>query len=165
MKVKNVNVYSFEELSEKAKQKAMDHWRQGEQYPFFDDALLCLKTFVGHFGGSVLNYSIGDGRDTFVKTDLKPANFRGRKLKDFDPNHMPTGIWLDGGLWNEFFHEFRKTGDSFYAYQMAIEQFLIDVRNDVEHYFSDEQVIETFEINEYEFNPDGSFFFGEVANA
>lgn len=164
MQIKQVKTYKYDELSERAQRKAIDNWVMGEQYPFFDEAVLCLKTFVEHFGGKVLNYSLGDGRETFVKTTLSPENFRGKKLKDFDPNYMPTGIWLDGGIWNEFYHVFKRTGDAYYASQMAIQQLQLDVRNDVENYFSDDYVIETLEINDYDFTADGSFFFGEVAN-
>ncbi len=165
MQIKQVKTFKFNELSERSQRKAIENWIGMEEYPFFDEAMLSLKTFVENFGGSVKDYSMGDGRNTFVKTTLSPASFRGKKLKDFDPNYMPTGTCFDGGIWSEFYHEFRKTGDAYYASQIAIEQLLLDVRNDVENYFSDEYVIETFEANDWDFTADGSFFFGEVANA
>jgi hypothetical protein len=116
----------------------------------------------------VLDYSIGgEVYRSYVKTTVDRSYFRGVKLKDIDHTQMPTGYYLDCTLWGTMKEEFSKTGDAFYAYQQAIESVLHDIAVDVEYRYSDEALIESIEINDYEFTEDGeiinSKYFMEAA--
>jgi hypothetical protein len=168
MKIKNVKVYSFDELSDSSKGTVLAYFGERVDYPWFSDALDSIKAFVEHFHGRVLDYSIGgEVYRSYVKTTIDPSNFRGVKLKDIDHTQMPTGYCLDCTLWGTMKEEFSKTGDAFYAYQQAIESALADIASDVEYQYSAEALIEMIEANDYEFTEDGeiinSKYFQEAA--
>lgn len=153
-----IEVFNFEELEDEAKEKAREVFRATWHYPWFDESMASAKAFVKHFGGSILNWSVGDTRHAFIKTDLTKDSFRGVKLKSINPDHMPTGYCSDTALWGEFHQVFKATGDAFYAYQQAIESFLFYVQRDVEDFYSDSNIDETLTLNEYDYLADGSLF-------
>lgn len=164
MKIKKIACYTFEELSQSSKEKAVAKFSEHDEYPWFDDAMASATAFVEHFGAKITNYSIGaEAHRGYVKTSIEPSSFRGMKLKDFDRDHMPTGYCIDCDIWQEFYDEFKKTGHAHHAFNMAIESFLYAVQRDVEGYFSFEHMAELLTINEYEFNEDGSWFTGVEA--
>jgi hypothetical protein len=167
MKIKNVKVYSFDELSDSSKGQVLAYFRERVEYPWFPDALDSIKAFVEHFKGRILDYSIGgEVYRSYVKTTIDQSYFRGVKLKDIDHTQMPTGYALDCTLWGTMKEEFSKTGDAFYAYQQAIESALADIASDVEYQYSDEALIEMIEANDYEFTEGGeivSKYFKEAA--
>lgn len=158
METIEIQVYSFEELDDKAKERARDWWKQGLDYPWFDDALASIRAFVGYFGGQVNDWSIGDrGRD-YIKTDVTKDNFRGLKLKEFKPDFEPTGYCLDYTLWGTFHSTWKQTSDPLYAFEQALEAAMCDVASDVEYQYTDESVDENLIINEYQFTKDGRIF-------
>lgn len=66
MKTISINLYSFNELSEEAKQKAIDKWYEYEDFPgFYNDLTESLKSKYPEFLNPVLSYSLsycqGDG--------------------------------------------------------------------------------------------------------
>jgi hypothetical protein len=159
MKIKNVKVYSFDELSDSSKSQVLAYFGERVDYPWFSESLDSIKAFVEHFHGRILDYSIGgEVYRSYVKTTVDRSYFRGVKLKDIDHTQMPTGYYLDCTLWGTMKEEFSKTGDAFYAYQQAIESVLHDIAVDVEYRYSDEALIESIEINDYEFTEDGEIF-------
>ena len=155
METIQVTLYTFEELDDNAKDAARDWLRQGMDYPWFNESMGSIRTFVEHFGGRVLDYSMGErGRD-YVKTDVGPGNFRGLKLKDFKPDYLPTGYCIDCDLWQTFHKEWKRTGDPAYAFQQAIEAALSAIARDVDYQYSDACIDETLKINEYRFTENG----------
>lgn len=158
MKTVELTVYKFDELNDKAKERARAWYRRDFEYPWWSEVQDSLKTFCAEFGVKVLDYSMGDTRDEYIKTDATNANFRGFKLKDFDRNAMPTGYCLDCDLRYTFADEFKKHGDALGAFKDALNAFLIGVRNDVEYQYSDEAVDESLVCNEYDFTEDGNIF-------
>jgi len=140
MRIIEIQIFTFDELSEKAKQKAIDYFAQTLDYPWHSENEESLKFFKHHFG----------------VTD-KPDNlhFRGLKLKDFDPDYMPTGHGIDWDLWNTFYKEFKRTGSALLAYNDAIQTFEIAVERDIADYCSEEQIVEMILCNGYEFTIDG----------
>lgn len=158
MKTIQVTVYPFNELDEAAKERARDWWRAGLDYPWFDDAMASVRAFVEHFGARVNDWSIGErGRD-YIKTDISKDHFRGRRLKDFSPDHMPTGYCLDCDLWGTFYKEWKRTTDPLYAFEQALEAALCAIASDVEYQYTDECVDENLTINDYQFTKDGRIF-------
>jgi hypothetical protein len=151
-------IYTFEELNDEAKEKARNWYRNGLQYPWWDEVKDSLKSFCDEFGITVLDYSIGDARREYIKTDATNANFRGFKLKDFDRKAMPTGFCFDCDLRYTFADQFKQYGDALGAFNEALEAFLQSVRNDVEYQYTDEVVDESIEANGYEFTEDGVYF-------
>jgi hypothetical protein len=159
MEILEITVYSFDELEDKAKEKAREWWRRDLDYPWFDEAIGSIRAFVRHFGAEVTDWSLGSGsgRD-YIKTDITPAHFRGVKLKDIHRDYMPTGYALDADLWGEFYRVFEKTGDSKYAFDQALEEAILGIQRDIDYQYSDECVDETLRINQYRFTADGKVF-------
>lgn len=148
-------IYTFDELNDEAKERARAWFREDFDYFGFGEAMDSLKDFCSEFGVKVLDYSMGDTRNEYIKTDATNANFRGLKVKDFDREAMPTGVWFDNELRYTFADEFKRTGDALHAFQQALDQLLSAVRKDIEYQYSDECVDEIMILNEYEFTEEG----------
>lgn len=157
MQTVEIQIFHFNELDERAKERAREWYRADCEYPWFSEAKDCLTAFCDHFGVKVLDYRIGDCQG-FVKTDAGQHHFRGVKLSEQLRDAMPTGLWLDCELFMHFYDEFKNTGDAKAAFEDALYNFTRAVRNDVESYYSDESIDENIEINEWTFTADGKFY-------
>jgi hypothetical protein len=157
MQVVEIQIFHFNELEERAKEKAREWYRVSCDYPWYDEAMDSLRAFCDHFGVKVRDYSIGDDRG-FVTTDAEQRHFRGVKLSEQVRDFMPTGLWLDCELFMHFYDEFKNTGDAKAAFEDALYNFTRAVRNDVDSYYSDETIEESMEINEWTFTADGKFY-------
>jgi len=160
MQIIELQVFTFDELSDEAKEKAREWWRVNLDYPWFKESMDSIRAFVGHFGANVKDYEIGDSRRDYIKTDITQDHFRGRKLKDVDPEYMPTGYCLDCDLWLTFQKEWERTADPMYAFEQALEAALSAIRADVEYQYTNEAVDECLIINDFQFNQDGRIFNG-----
>lgn len=148
-------VYLFSELSEKAKEKARDWWRQGDHIAWGSESLDSIKAFCTEFGVNLRDYSVDPYSRPTYSTDADNSNFRGRKLKEFDRDAMPTGFCLDCPLWQNFCDEWKKTGDPKQAFDSALPAAFNEWRDDMEYQMSDESIDGTIEANEYEFDENG----------
>lgn len=155
MRTIETTIFTFDELSDEAKERAIQQHRQCVDYPWFSECLDSLKTFCDEFGVKVTDYTLSDCYRASISTDATPKHFRGLKLSSFDREVMPTGFCFDCDLRYSFYDEFKKTGDSFHAFKDALETFLLAVRRDIEWHYSDEAITEHIEINGYEFTEDG----------
>jgi len=155
MRTVEITLYTFDELSDEAKERAIQQHRQCVEYPWFSECLESLKTFCDEFGVKVTDYTLSDCYRASISTDATPKHFRGVKLSGFDREAMPTGFCFDCDLRYTFHDEFKRTGDSFYAFNDALQTFLISVRKDIEWHYSDEAVTELIQINGYEFTEEG----------
>lgn len=159
MQIKKIAAYTFEELSESSKARAVANYSYDLEYPWFKDAQDSLEAFVRAHHGRILDYSLSDEvYRSFVKTTVDRTYFRGVKLKEFNRDHCPTGYWLDTSLWANFYDQFKQTGDGYQAYLDAIESFLCDLSSDIEASYSREAVEEMLIINDYQFTEDGELF-------
>ena len=159
MEIVEIEVYAFDELDEDAKEKARDWYRDGIDYPWFSEAMKSIEAFVEHFGATVKNYEIGGDRgNDHIKTDITKDHFRGKKLKDIDPEYMPTGYCVDCSLWQTFHKEWSNTGDPMYAFQQALEAALYDIRADIEYQYTNESVDDEMIANDYRFTANGKPF-------
>jgi hypothetical protein len=102
-----------------------------------------------------MDYRVGAYCPVEWATDASNEHFRGRKLREFNRDHMPTGYCLDCALWMTFYDVFKATGDAKRAFKDAMQQGFIDWQNDLEFQDSDEYIDETIEANEYEFFENG----------
>ena len=159
MQIKKIAAYTFEELSESSKSRAVGNFSYDMEYPWFHEAKQSLEAFVHAHHGRIIDYSIGsEVYRSYVKTTVDRTYFRGVKLKEFDRDHMPTGYCLDNDLWMTFYDEMKKDGDGYRAFKDAIEAFLCSLASDVESYYSRESVEEQIILNEYLFTEDGEMF-------
>ena len=103
MEVIELEIYTFEELDEQARENARAWYRDGLDYPWFSESIDSIRAFADHFGVKLKDWSLGSGcgRD-YIKTDASNANFRGIKLSDIDREATPTGYYLDSDLWYKF---------------------------------------------------------------
>lgn len=145
-------VYKFDELNDQAKERARDWWRSIGEVAWDDESRDSIVAFCSHFGVKLTEYDIDN---CWFKHDATNATFRGRKLSDFDRDHMPTGYCLDCDLWMTFYDEFKKTGDAKAAFNDALCAGLREWREDREHQNTDEYIDEVLTINEYEFTEKG----------
>jgi hypothetical protein len=156
MRTMSVSVYKFDELSDSAKEKAIERFRDGMSCDFWiEDGLDSIKKFCAEFNVSLTHYSVGAYCHIEFKTDATNKNFRGLKLKDFDKEAMPTGYCVDSDLRYKFHDEFTQTGDALYAFNEAVEAGFRSIRADMEYQLTDEAITESIECNEYEFTEDG----------
>ena len=156
MEVIELEIYTFEELTERAKEKAREDYRNNLDYPWFSESIDSIRAFASHFGVTLKDWSLGSGcgRD-YIKTDASNANFRGIKLSDIDREATPTGYCLDSDLWYEFYDQFKRTGDAKYAFEQALEAAISAIQRDIDYQYSDESVDETLTINDYRFTKEG----------
>ena len=158
MRIENVTIYTFDELNDVAKDKAREWYRQGLEYPWFDESIGSIKAFCDEFGVSIKDYSIGAFSHSYIETDVENSNFRGLKLKNVKRDNMPTGYCLDCALWQTFYDEFKRTGDALHAFNDAIDNARREIVADIEYQYTDESVDEMLIINEYEFTENGSIY-------
>jgi len=158
MRTIETTLYTFDELSDEAKEQAIAKQRQYVDYPWFSECLDSLKAFCDEFGVKVTDYTLSDCYRASISTDATPKHFRGVKLVSFDREAMPTGFCFDCNLRYSFYDEFKRTGDAYHAFETAIEAFLSAVRRDISWHYSDEAIAEHMEINEYEFTENGNIF-------
>lgn len=158
METVQISVYTFDELSDEAKETARDWYRQDCDYFWCDESLDSIKTFCDHFGVSLGRISVGAYENIDYDVQCSNVNFRGRKLRDFNRDYMPTGFGLDCDLWMTFYDVFKATGDAKRAFDDALYEGFKSWRTDLEWQLSDECVDENIICNEYRFTANGKFW-------
>jgi len=156
MKTIELQVYDFEELSDKSKQRAIDSYRSScTEYFWTDEGMDSIRAFVDHFGAELTDWRIGPYSPIDFDVHVTNNNFRGMKLRDFNREHMPTGYCVDCDLWMTFYDEFKKTGDAKTAFMDALHAGFYAIRADMELQDSEEFIIEHILMNEYQFDETG----------
>ena len=156
MEVIELEIYTFEELDEQARENARAWYRDGLDYPWFSESIDSIRAFADHFGVTLKDWSLGSGcgRD-YIHTDATNGNFRGIKLSDIDRESTPTGYCLDSDLWYEFYDQFKRTGDAKYSFEQALEAAICAIQRDIDYFYSDESVNDHLTINNYKFTKEG----------
>ena len=157
MRTETITLYQFDELSDDAKEKALEWLRQAQEYPWFDESMDSCKAFCEVFGVSVKDWSLGGYRYSFVNTDASPSHFRGFTLKDALrlTDSSLTGYCLDYDLTQAFYDSFKQSGDAYEAFTDALQAFCLAVEKDIEYTFSNEALAEWGQCNGYEFLESG----------
>ena len=155
MRTETVTIYSFDELSDDAKDNARNNHRLDCDFFWSDENLDSIKTFCEHFGVKLVSWSVGPYSSPDYQAEFCNQNFRGLKLKDFQRDHTPTGYCLDCDLWMTFYDGFKATGCAKKAFDKALWAGFIGWRNDMEFQLSDEYIDEHMMMNGYEFTEHG----------
>jgi len=158
MKTVELNIYSFDELSDAAKDAARQWYRETIDFGWDSESIDSIKTFCNHYGVRLTNWSIGAHCPYSYDIDYPPSTFRGLKLKDVDRNAMPTGYCLDCALWFTFYDTFKATGCASKAFEAAIDQAFKDWRADMESQLEDQYADEYLIANDYQFTENGTIF-------
>ena len=157
MRTIEVTIYKFHELSEPAKERAREWFRDGYEPAWEQESRESIERFCSEFGASLTEWRIGAFEPVDYTVKFDNSNFRGRKLRHFLRDLMPTGFWLDCSLWVTFYDVFKRTGDAKAAFDAALWQGFTDWRKDIEHQYSEEYIDEFIEANEYEFTENGKY--------
>ena len=152
------NLYKFSELSDKAKERARDKWRENMDYPWHDDYRASVEAFCSFFNVKLLDWSVGAFAYYEYKTNATNENFRGLKLKNIDRENMPTGFCADNDLWYSFCDEFKRTGDAKHAFDYALDSAFKSWRADIEYQYSDEAIDDAMTHNDYDFLESGKIY-------
>ena len=160
METVEINIYTYDELSDSAQTKVREWYLSSFDYPWFDEAIGSLKGFCAHFGVSVKDYEISPYSYSWVKTDANNSNFRGFTLKEAQKleDKDLTGYCFDYSLTGHFYKVFKETGDSLYAFNQSVKNWIKDVIKDMEYHESEEAMKETIEANDYRFEESGRLF-------
>lgn len=155
--MKTVNTYSFSELDESAKDRALSDYRsKGFEYAWQDESRESLNAFCALFGVRVTDWSIGTYNHSYITTDADNGHFRGwNKAKVSTIPEFLTGYCLDCDFIETFKKEFERTGNVLGAFNDAIDAGLRAWVHDLEDQESDEYISEHLEVNEYQFLEDG----------
>lgn len=140
MRTKTINCYTFDELSDKAKDNVK--YNLCTEYALMSEAIESLEAFADEIGITITNYSIDAGCSSHSY-----IRWRGTPHSRFIPQDL-TGYYMDYSLtktWN-------KTRDV----DECFEELLSDIEKDYEYQFEDEYVIEMCEANGYEFDEQGN---------
>ena len=157
MRVIEQTIYQFDELSDKAKETARDHFRDLD-YAWSNEAKQSIETFCSAFNVSLLDFCVDAYCPFNYKTDANNANFRGKKLSQFTRDYMPTGYCWDNELWMTFYDVFRNTGDAKYAFNEALDAGFRGWRKDLEYQTTDEYIDDYIIGGGYEFYENGKLF-------
>jgi hypothetical protein len=158
MRTETVNLYKFNELSERAKEHARERGRRwvSEDPAWGDESLDSIKAFCDRFGVDLKDWSVGAYCPFDFSTNAENRHFRGRKLRDFTRDNMPTGYCLDCALWGTFYDEFKRTGSAKKAFEGALWAGFKEWREDLEGQLEDEYIEDFLIANEYEFYENGN---------
>lgn len=155
MRINEQTIYTFDELSDNAK----EHARQSLNSEHFWSAeyIQSLKAFAAQFGIKVTGYQYGPWDRAEIETDVEPRHFRGFKLKDaFALPEWQTGYCLDVTLRETFINEFKRHGDVLRAFNEAMDTGIKECRSDWESQFEDEYILDHCTANGYEFDLHGN---------
>ena len=152
MRTIEIQVFKFDELNNRAKERARDWWRSLGETAWGEEAYASISAFCTHFGVNLKEYDVDN---VWFKHDATNATFRGCKLKDFKRDHMPTGYYLDCDLWETFYDEFKRTTSAAIAFDNALRAGLRGWREDRDYQNTDEYIDELLTANEYEFTEEG----------
>lgn len=155
MQTVQVQIFKFNELNDKAKEKARDWWRERIDFAWGDESLNSIKTFCMHFGARLTGWSVGPHSPYSYDVDAPASLFRGLRLSQVDRDNMPTGYCLDCSLWYTFYDQFKQTGCASKAFEAALDEAFKDWRADMESQLEEDYIDEHLEANAYDFTEDG----------
>lgn len=150
-----IKVYTIDELTGKAKEKALHYMREHYEYPWYADNENSLKSFVGGLLGNWFACRYSNIREYVLNCLDYQEQFEEMDIENFDRDNMPTGYCMDCDLWMKFYDVFKETGNAMEAFKEALNAFEKAVQADIESAFEDEQLIEHANANEYLFMVDG----------
>ena len=155
MRTETIEIFKFNELTDQAKENARDWGREGLDFTWTDESRQSIRAFCDEFGVTLKDWSVGPYSPIDFSTNAENRHFRGRKLREFKRDAMPTGYCLDCDLWVTFCDEFKRTGDAKAAFDAALWAGFKAWRADMESQLEDDYIDEMLEINEYEFTEEG----------
>jgi hypothetical protein len=162
MRTYSINVYKFDELPENIQERVIGEFKNDMDYTFYehvlDEGYESIKLFCNHFGVDIQECHMSAFNRPYIITTAEAANFRGVKLNSINPDHNPTGFYIDSYLWETMHSEFKMSGNAFHAFECALQTAIEAVQRECEGYYEDESIIAMIEANEYEFTDNGEIY-------
>lgn len=157
MRVIEKTIFKFDELSESAKENAINWFKNGNSYCWIGEGVDSVKAFCKHYGVDIKDYSIDPYSHSYIDTNAGNEHFRGVTLKQVlkERDFMPTGYCVDCDCFYTMADVMKSTGDALKAFHAAIEAGKKAIINDMKWQDSDEYAIESIKANDYEFDEDG----------
>ena len=151
------DVFTFDELSDEAKEAALEWARDNlcDIYDWNEENKQSIEEFCQNWGIELQQYSVSPYESYDYQTDANNGHFRGVKLRSVNKEEMLTGYCLDNTLMYTFYDKFKATGDALYAFNEALDAGFLAWRDDWEYTYSDEALGESLECCGYEFTIDG----------
>ena len=171
MKTVKVNVYKFSELSEQAKEKARNWWREGGlNYEWWDSIYYDAE----RIGLKITSFDLDRYRHAegnfLLSANEVAANIFKEHGEQCETYKTATQFMEE---WEPVFNDYMDENGVNYESEMLeghlmeleeeflsslLEDYSIMLQNEYEYMYSDEYVNETITINEYDFTEDGSIF-------
>lgn len=173
MRTIETKVFEFGELSDAAKEKARDWYREGLEYGWADDAMASIKALADHFNGKMKDWAIdwfdnSPSSARFAMPEMEPDEIESKlaQLGTFDPVTLRghgecklTGYCADENAidgfrkaWNAGERDLEKLMDA------AFDSWLKDAQADCAYQMSNEAVDESIQCNGYTFTEEGERF-------
>lgn len=177
MREQTITIYKFDELSDEAKESAIEAYREIESstgHAWGDDYVATLAAFrdaLDLFDIDSWEYGGGRGNDhvTISWHDSAIMELEGVRLWKYLNNNYPqlastdgyslTGFCADGDILGPLTY-FMKHPNQHTTFEDLVQDctdaWVTSATADYEYQFSDEAITETIEANEYEFYDDGT---------
>lgn len=157
MQIKKIAAFSFDELSDSSKSRAVANFLADEDYPFWYDCEKAIRAFCDYFGAGKLEYSIGTHSHSYITAKVDNENFRGLKLAHYEDAEKlaKTGYCEEIYMFEQFHAEWERTGSALKAFQFALDQGCRSIVKDMEYFQSEEYASEYLTDMEYLFDEDG----------
>jgi hypothetical protein len=152
MRQQTIDIYTFEELSDDAKNKAREWFRDGS-YAWCDESAESIKHFCDAFSIKLKNYSI-DSHNFDYDVNVTNDAFRGLTYRQAEKMQLSDGYCISEMMQTAFIGAFKERGalDAFnYALNIGFQAW----RDDLHFQETDEYIDECIIINGYEFTIDG----------
>ncbi len=164
--------YKFDELSDEAKDKAIEQFMINDDFPQGQEALDSIKALAAHFGGKMYDWNIDWANSSYsdakfdMPEDMDPKDiyaklkalgtFNRRTLRGHGDCAL-TGVCydetaIDGFRW-AWYRE--KERDLNVLMQAAFRSWLKAIHEEFDYQHTHEAFRETCEANDYEFTEDG----------
>jgi len=187
MRLEQVKVYEFSELSEEIRENVIENWRNDETFFWGDEWVESLETFSDWFGITIKNYSAGEYGRNHVNFSFEYDE--GSYFYDFKNSYVRSdtqGIRLFKMLFNQYSIDSLLNNDCYLTGYIADEKLLEPIREfikkpktnktfyeliddcfwiwlngfqaDYDYWLSEESIIQDIESNEYSFLVNGEIY-------
>jgi hypothetical protein len=151
-----ISIYNYNELSDKAKERARDWYRCiRTEYAWMDESQESITTYCKLLGAEVDIQAISPDRANYSVTLEEQALAHIAATHDLPHDYMPTGYVLDCDLWGTFHDKLRETNDPVVAFHEGLKAGFLAWRHDLQYQDSDEYIADGLTVNEYEFDETG----------
>jgi len=159
MKTIKLNLYNIDELSKEAQEKAHIDYISSKYFEYFwiDESIKSVKAFCNAFNCDLVDYQLSTYNHSFLKSDINNDCIRGMKKKNLPAKDSElTGYIIDFVMLESFYKHYK--GDIIEAFNIALNDGLKAIINDMECQLLFEYFIEHSQANGYQYTIDGSYY-------